>query len=266
MNTMKLPGYGAVELKVGYNRNLGFALGIAIILHLAGIGLYLAISGGTSISDRPDIDHLIQVITPPIVMDDKTTEIPDAGTPGGSSASNGGGQTMEVTGTREVAGDIVVPNPDDSLLGPFATIGNLSTALPVLGTSSGVNDPHLLTNNSGSSNTASGGGRTSTSDHALDPDEFTPVEQLPTFDIAELQRNLKYPELARRSGIEGTIVVRVLIDRRGNAVKTMIDASDNVVLEKAAADAVLSTTFTPALQNNVPTAVWMQVPVMFRLQ
>lgn len=265
MNAMKLPGYGAVELKAGYNRNLGLALGIAVILHVAFIGLYLVFRGSTAISTTPVIESFIPVITPPVVIADDAYEISDGGTPGGSGvADNTAAETVNVTGTQEIAGAIVVPSPDDSLAGPFASMSNISTALPVLGTSSGVNDPRPTTQSPSTTSNRNGGGYIS--DRHPDPDEFMPVEQLPVFDIAELQRNLKYPELARRTGIEGTIVVRVLIDRQGRAIKTMIDASDNIALESAASDAVLATTFTPALQNKVPTAVWMQVPVVFRLQ
>lgn len=264
MNTMKLPGYGAVELKAEYNRNLGFALGIAVVLHIAFIGLYLVLKGSTAIGTDPIINNFIPVIAPPVVIDDAHRDAASRESPGGSGAAGAGqSEATGVIGTQEIAGDIIVPNPDDSLVSKFASLGNLSTALPVFGDNPGTKDPLAPSNGLPRINKPAG---TFHSEDNIHPDDFVAVEQLPVFDIAELQRNLKYPELARRSGIEGTIVVRVLIDRKGNATKTMIDASDNVVLERAAADAVLATTFTPALQNNVPTAVWMQVPVVFLLR
>lgn len=48
-----------------------------------------------------------------------------------------------------------------------------------------------------------------------DPDEFVFVEKEPTFDYADLQRRVQYPEIARRAGIEGKVIVKVLVARDG---------------------------------------------------
>jgi protein TonB len=98
-----------------------------------------------------------------------------------------------------------------------------------------------------------------------DPDEFIAVEEEPKWDPAELARRLKYPEIARRAGIEGQVVVRALVDKNGRVVNTMIDQSDNKALEEAAVEAVKKTPFTPAIQNKNPVAVWVQIPVIFKL-
>jgi len=43
--------------------------------------------------------------------------------------------------------------------------------------------------------------------------------------FAAIQRNLTYPEIARRAGVEGTVIIQVLIDTKGNVNKTRVAKS-----------------------------------------
>jgi protein TonB len=95
--------------------------------------------------------------------------------------------------------------------------------------------------------------------------EFIAVEKEPQFDLEELHRRVVYPEIARRNGVEGKVTIQVYIDRRGKPVRTKVAQSDNRILEQAAIDAILGTTFTPAIQNGNPIGVWMTIPVDFQL-
>ena len=99
-----------------------------------------------------------------------------------------------------------------------------------------------------------------------DLDEFIAVEKDPGFDYEALQRRVKYPEIARRNGIEGQVVVAALVGKDGKAEKTQIIDSDNEVLNKAAEAAVKETVFTPAIQNGTPVRVWVRIPISFRLR
>lgn len=103
-------------------------------------------------------------------------------------------------------------------------------------------------------------------DYLPEPSEFTAVTKDPHWDPLELQRRVRYPEEARRNGIQGTVIVRGLVDSKGKVRRTLIDRCDNGLLEKAAVDAVMNTPFTPAYQGNKPVAVWVQIPVIFRLR
>ena len=96
--------------------------------------------------------------------------------------------------------------------------------------------------------------------------EFMAVDKEPYIDIAELQKRIIYPDIARRAGIEGTVNIRVLIDKKGNPKKYIIEATDSDLLNKAAADAVMSSRFTPAIQGNTPLDCWISIPINFRMK
>ena len=99
-----------------------------------------------------------------------------------------------------------------------------------------------------------------------DPDEFIPTDKDADIDINELQKKVEYPEIAKRAGIEGKVVVRVLVGKDGKPVKTRIESSDSEYLEKAAVKAIMSSIFTPAIQGNKAIAEWISIPVNFKLR
>ncbi len=99
-----------------------------------------------------------------------------------------------------------------------------------------------------------------------DIDEFVAVEKEPDFDYADLQRRVKYPDMARRNGIEGTVFVGALVGKDGRVEKTQIISSDNEILNNAAIAAVKETVFTPAIQNGNPVRLWVRIPIAFKLR
>lgn len=262
MNMIEPLRYGAPELRAGYNRNLSYALGISIAAHLASVGLYLLTTGTAVLGTG---NHPVR-LTPPIVIDQAIFAIEQ---PAAGSAAAGSGQAPVSDapaglGSPEIAG-LPTATKLDSVDGAFASRGHVASALPVFG-----NDPAALLGGGpslgGAPFSGSNGAATLPPDAALEPDEFVMVEENPKFDAAELAGNVRYPEIARRNHVEGTVVVRVLIDRTGRALKTMIDHSDHVMLDEPAREAVMATAYSPAVQNRIPVAVWMQVPVVFQLR
>lgn len=105
----------------------------------------------------------------------------------------------------------------------------------------------------------------SPSEQLPEVDEFVEVEEMPRYDQNELSRALVYPEIARRNGLEGNVVLRVLIDQSGRVVNVVVDESSHRVFDSVAINAVRKTAFTPAIQHGRPVAVWIQIPVIFRL-
>ncbi len=92
------------------------------------------------------------------------------------------------------------------------------------------------------------------------------VEKEPVVDMASLRDAIQYPEQAKRIGVEGTVVVRALIDANGRIKQAEIYASDHAMLENAALDGVRKARFTPAEQNGRNVPCWVYVPVSFRLR
>jgi protein TonB len=75
-----------------------------------------------------------------------------------------------------------------------------------------------------------------------------------------------YPDLARRRGWEGRVVLRVTVDATGRAAAVAVGStSGHAVLDAAAAAAVRNWRFEPARLAGVPVIAAVDVPVSFRL-
>ena len=100
-----------------------------------------------------------------------------------------------------------------------------------------------------------------------DPDEFIVMDNDPQPDMAKLQGLVKYPSNAIRMGIEGRVVLRVLVGKKGEVKKVNVEYSDNTLLDQAAIDAVKAYgDFPPGIQGNSTVMYWLSVPVNFTLQ
>lgn len=98
-------------------------------------------------------------------------------------------------------------------------------------------------------------------------DAFIPVEKEPNFDLAKLQKGAVYPDLARKAGVEGRVVIRVLVGTDGKIRKSVIEDSDNTLLNEAALKAVRDYGYVPpAVQNGTPIACWVSIPILFKLR
>lgn len=76
--------------------------------------------------------------------------------------------------------------------------------------------------------------------------------------------NPEYPTLARQARIQGTVVLRAVIDREGR-IKDLQVLSGHPMLVKAAIDAVSQWRYRPHYLNEQPVEVETQVTVNFTL-
>jgi len=97
-------------------------------------------------------------------------------------------------------------------------------------------------------------------------DDFIPVEKDPVVDLVDLQKSIVYPEMARKAGIEGQVVVRVLVGKDGKPKKSVVQYTDSQMLDQAAKNAVMKQVFTPAIQNGQPITCWVSIPIKFKLR
>lgn len=83
----------------------------------------------------------------------------------------------------------------------------------------------------------------------------------------KLYQHLDYPINARKAGIEGRVLINVLVDEKGKIVDMKILKGTNTAagLEESAMDAIHKLAFRPALQRDKPVKVWITVPVTFSL-
>ena len=74
-----------------------------------------------------------------------------------------------------------------------------------------------------------------------------------------------YPEMARMSQIEGTVIVKVLVGPDGNVKDAQIIQGVHPMLNKAALAAARKAKFIPGKQRDIPVKAWMAIPYNFTL-
>ncbi|MSR05639.1 MAG: energy transducer TonB [Gemmatimonadetes bacterium] len=82
------------------------------------------------------------------------------------------------------------------------------------------------------------------------------------------QVQLDYPDLLRQAGIEGTVLVEVIIDTTGHAepASMRIVQSSNRAFELSARDAVLKSLYRPGRVRGQAVRVLVQVPINFSIR
>jgi periplasmic protein TonB len=84
--------------------------------------------------------------------------------------------------------------------------------------------------------------------------------------MAAIQRKIVYPEIAKRAGIEGRVIVKAFIDENGNVNKVEVVKGIGAGCDKAALKAVKETKFKPGKQREKPVKVQVMIPVVFKLK
>jgi protein TonB len=74
-----------------------------------------------------------------------------------------------------------------------------------------------------------------------------------------------YPEMARISQLEGTVIVKVLVGPDGSVMAAEILQGVHPMLNRSALDAARKCKFKPGKQRNIPVKAWMAIPFRFRL-
>ena len=97
--------------------------------------------------------------------------------------------------------------------------------------------------------------------------KFIKISNVPFYNENKIKSLVEYPDLACRSGIEGIVVVDVLVNKNGSILKTIIEYSDHTLLNSAAINAVKAYgNFEPAEQGGKKVACWISVPFTFKLR
>ncbi len=93
------------------------------------------------------------------------------------------------------------------------------------------------------------------------------VIEPPKFGVAYLNNPApEYPKMARRSGQEGRVILKVLVAENGKPEKVVLATSSGYeALDQAAIEAVKQWSFIPAKRNNQAMSASVLVPVKFSL-
>lgn len=100
------------------------------------------------------------------------------------------------------------------------------------------------------------------SDEDTPPRDFVPVEKSPEY-IKQVEP--QYPDLAKRAGLDGTVWVKIWVDKEGRPRKAVVIKSDAEIFNQPAIEAAMQWIFTPAMMKTGPVAVWVSVPFRFKL-
>lgn len=240
-----------------YSMTLGLVGSAAIVVYAAALIFH---------------EEIVRVIVPmlPSTIDAQTYYIALPFSP--DPAAGARARTTEALPTKSTNGDRPVPVVDDPNLTTTKTL--LPTKPPGTivdnGGGSRLGDGNGSGNGNGGGNgTGDGGGggttRTVVPPTIPDDGEVSFVEEEPVFDYDILRRSVVYPELARRNGVEGTVVVKVYVDEQGHVRDVRVHQSDHALLNEAALRGVRAVTFKPGRQNGQVVGCWLYIPVRFTL-
>ena len=99
-----------------------------------------------------------------------------------------------------------------------------------------------------------------------DINQFVFAEEEPSpINMSDVQKLLGYPQIARDAGIEGSVVVRVLVGKKGQYKKHKIINQVHPILAKAVEKEIGKLRFTPAIQGGKPIDFWVNIPFNFKL-
>ena len=93
------------------------------------------------------------------------------------------------------------------------------------------------------------------------------IDKMPTIKggIEELAKNIKYPKSAEKDGIMGKVIVKAIIDEKGDVVDAEIIKSDDKKLNDAAINAVKITKFVPGENDGKKVKAEVTIPISFKL-
>lgn len=232
------------ELRYFYQRYFSLGLIYSVSIHALLIGIYFLVIELTKEDDKVFTVRILKYsdLGPPPSLANENTAQPVAVAPAAALPS--------------VAIPIPVPDEQAPPEQTIATQTEMANVNPV-GTGTGTGD----------SISVSGGPveiPKEIQEEDPDPGAYVPVEKDPE---AVQMKQPTYPELAIRAGLEGTVYVKVLVNKSGRVEKAIMVKNDGMnVFDEPALAAAKQWVFTPAIMNGHPVKVWVVVPLKFRLK
>lgn len=220
--------YGAIELKRVYQKFMWWSLGLAAAVQGAGVGTYW---GSIWLAEEEPV-RMVRIFN-----------YNQLGPP--PSLQNQQAAPAVAISAPSVKPSIGIPVPvPDAEVSPEQTIASqqeLSQAVSEVSSASG-GDVDIRIDE--------------------EPADFVAVEKEPAI-VKRIEP--KYPEIALRAGLEGTVYVKMWVDKEGKVRKVVILKSDAEIFNQPTIDAAMKWVYTPALMQKGPVSVWVALPFKFRL-
>lgn len=101
-----------------------------------------------------------------------------------------------------------------------------------------------------------------------EPDVFVVVEQMPELvgGLKKLQGGIKYPEIAKKAGVAGTVFVQFVVDENGNVQDAHVARGIGAGCDEEALRAVRQAKFRPGKQRGKSVPVRFALPIRFVLK
>lgn len=236
-----LSGYGALELKRAYRKNMIIGTITACLLNLAVIGAVVIFGQGNKnlpVDDGPiKIHGPIELGDPPPIgpRDNKVK--------------------VAILNRQDPSVGVPVPVPDDEApedveVATMDDLASMATLEPLIDLDQ-VGDREIVIEN--------------IDDLLPSPDEFVAYEEMP-----EIIENVSpvYPPMAQKAGITGVVWVKALIDKDGKVRNVIIvkGSGAQAGFEEAAVEAAYKTVWKPAISNGQPVAVWTTYRIFFKFK
>lgn len=106
------------------------------------------------------------------------------------------------------------------------------------------------------------------SDDEPEEEIFLVVEQQPELigGMASIWKNISYPDIARKAGIEGRVTVQFIVDEQGDISNVTVVRGIGGGCDEEALKAVKKAKFKPGMQRGRPVKVRYSLPIVFKLQ
>ncbi|MCI5058307.1 MAG: energy transducer TonB [Flavobacteriales bacterium] len=102
---------------------------------------------------------------------------------------------------------------------------------------------------------------------------FTPVEQMPEYChggeqglFSYLGKSIKYPQMAKEAGIQGTVYVSFTVRKKGNVSDIKVLRGIGGGCDEEAVRVIKGMCWHPGMQRNKPVSVNFTLPIKFVLQ
>jgi protein TonB len=104
-------------------------------------------------------------------------------------------------------------------------------------------------------------------DEVDEPEIFLVVEEEPKLigGLEGLQKSIKYPEIARKAGIEGRVFIQFVVGEDGSVQNPIVTRGIHPALDEVALEAVKKAKFIPGKQRGRAVKVQYSLPITFRL-
>lgn len=225
--------YGASELKKLYQKYLTIALVIGMAFHFLGVGAYWGVVYATT-EDGPS--GTVRLIV----------KYSDLGPPPSLTQAMAAAVTAANAGVKPSVGiPVPVPDAEVSPEQTIATQTEMSQQVAPIDQGPGGGEKEIK----------------------IEEDEAPPADYVPYEKAPEAVKQVqpKYPDLATRAGLEGTVWVKIWVDKEGKPKQVVILKSDAEIFNEPSVEAAKQFLFTPAYMNNGPVSVWVSVPFKFKL-